>query len=332
MNNLDAILEIAIGLVLTWLILSVATMEVQDIINNLFNKRAKFLEESILQMFRGEKGFLKEFYDHPAIQVLYKKNFLGQLKKPSYIPDAVFAEVAFEIFVNLGVEEDKLHEDDISIAKIISKVEDISQANPELGYFVRRLIPEFKGTETISKIKRTEANAIELKTNAATWFDTSMTRASYLYKEKAKTAAFIIGFGLALAFNIDTLHITQQLWREPTLRQSLVAQAQIADENTGPKSVGELEEYYEDLNLPVGWETATNPTNATDWLTKLLGLFISGLAAMQGAPFWFDALRNLLSMKGGSEKEKTSPAPAPVPAPAPQVSAPPKEENMKAVG
>ena len=313
MNNLDAILEIAIGLVLTWLILSVATMEVQDIITNLLNKRAKFLEESILQMFRGEKEFVKEFYEHPAIKVLYKKNFLGQPKKPDYIPNTVFAEVAFEIFVNLGVDENELQEDDISIAKMISKVEEIDQRNPELGYFIRRLIPDFKGTETISKIKKVEANAIELKANAEDWFDKTMTRASYLYKERAKTAAFLIGFGLAIAFNVDTIHITQQLWREPTLRQALVAQAQVADENTGPDSVKELEAYYEDLNLPVGWETATIPATPSDWGMKALGLFISGLAAMQGAPFWFDMLRNLLNFKGGSKKEPPSDTPPPAP-------------------
>ena len=78
MNNLDAILEIAIGLVLTWLILSVATAEMQDIINSLLNRRAKFLEESILDMFRGEKGFVDEFYKHPAIKALYKKGFRGK--------------------------------------------------------------------------------------------------------------------------------------------------------------------------------------------------------------------------------------------------------------
>ena len=320
MSNLDAILEISIGLILAWLILSVATMEVQDIINNLLNKRAKFLEESILQMFRGEKGFVKEFYEHPAIQVLYKKNFLGMSMKPDYIPDAVFAEVAFEIFVNLGADEDTLQEDDISIAKIINKVEEINQTNPQLGYFVRRLIPDFKGEETISKLKGAESNAVELKKNAALWFDTSMARASYLYKEKAKVTAFLVGFSLAIAFNVDTVHITQKLWREPTLRQALVAQAQVADENTGPDSIKELETYYEDLNLPVGWDTETLPEAPEDWAMKILGLFISALAAMQGAPFWFDMLRKVLNLSGkpSNIKEEITPPPTQSPPPAPE--------------
>jgi len=315
MNNLDAILEIAIGLVLTWLILSVATAEMQDIINSLLNRRAKFLEESILDMFRGEKGFVDEFYEHPAIKALYKKGFRGKLKKPDYIPNAVFAEVAFELFVNLGVEKNDIQEDDISVEKIISRVEEINKNNPELGYFVRRLMPDFEGAKTISKLKKTEAKAIELKTNAENWFDTAMTRASFLYKERAKLAAFIIGFGIALAFNVDSIHITQELWREPTLRQSLVAQAQVADVNSGPASVSDFEEYYEDLKIPVGWEAM--PKDASSWFIKVLGLLISGLAAMQGAPFWFDMLKKILHLSGKEGKSATPPA-SPPPAQAPE--------------
>lgn len=317
MNNLDAILEIALGLVLTWLILSVATMEVQDIFNNWFDTRAKFLEKSILEMFQGEQDFVDLFYEHPTIKTLYpknrkgkpKKSLLGKEKKPNYIPNKVFAEATFELFVNLGSEEGELSEDTISFERIINQVEEINKKNADLGYFIRRLLPEFDGKESIAKLRKTHEKVAELKTNAEIWFDTSMKRASYWYKDNAKTLAFFIGLGLAISFNIDSIQITEQLWREPTLRESLVAQAQVADENTGAKSVAELETYYEDLNLPVGWEEDSLPTTPADWGTKALGLIISALAAMQGAPFWFDFLRNLLKFKGG-KKEDTSPPPA----------------------
>ena len=320
MNNLDAILEIAIGLILTWLILSVATAEMQDIIGSLFNKRAKFLEASILDMFRGETAFVDEFYKHPAIKALYKKSFGGKLKKPDYIPNAVFAEAAFGVFVNLGVDEKNLQDGDVSVAKILRQVEEINKRNPDLGYFVRKIMPDFEGVETISKLRQAETKAVELKVNAEDWFDTAMTRASYLYKDKAKLAAFLIGFGFAITFNIDSIHITQELWREPTLRQSLVAQAQNVDETTGPASVIELEEYYEDLKIPVGWEVM--PADTKGWLIKALGLLISGLAAMQGAPFWFDLLKKFLQISGKEEKNTPPPAPpAQTPPPPPPASA-----------
>ena len=319
MNNLDAILEIAIGLILTWLILSVATAEMQDIIGSLFNKRAKFLEKSILDMFRGETAFVDEFYKHPAIKALYKKGFGGKLKKPDYIPNAVFAEAAFGVFVNLGVDEKDLQDGDISVSKILRQVDEINKRNPDLGYFVRKIMPDFEGIETISKLRQAETKAVELKINAEDWFNTAMTRASYLYKEQAKLAAFLIGLGFALAFNIDSIHITQELWREPTLRQSLVAQAQVASVDTGPVSVSEFEEYYEDLKIPIGWDAV--PADVEGWLIKALGLLISGLAAMQGAPFWFELLKKLLHLSGKEEKSTPPPAPpAQTPPPPPPAS------------
>ncbi|HZJ24176.1 MAG TPA: hypothetical protein VFD54_12750, partial [Anaerolineales bacterium] len=45
--QLDALLEVAVGLVFTWLVLSVATVQAQDSIGRLLNWRANFLEQSI---------------------------------------------------------------------------------------------------------------------------------------------------------------------------------------------------------------------------------------------------------------------------------------------
>ena len=302
MNNLDAILEVAIGLVLTWLIISVGTVEVQDIVNKLLNRRAKFLEQSILEMFCNDQSFVDQLYEQPVIKALYKKNIFGKPVKPDYIPNEAFAEAAFEIFVSLGTKAGELPEDAVSLEHIIQQIEDINNKNPELGYFAKRLIPDLDMTESVAKLRTATDKVAQFKNNAEGWFDNTMTKASYWYKDKAKAAAFVIGFVLAAAFNVDSIQITEQLWREPTLRQSLIAQAQIADVNTGPASVAELEEYYQDLKLPVGWEADNLPLTIWDWLSKVIGFLISGLAAMQGAPFWFDMLRKLLNFKSGSSE------------------------------
>lgn len=305
MNNLDAILEITIGLVLTWLIISVATVEVQDIVNKLLNRRAKFLEQSILDMFRGEQDFVDQFYAHPIIKALYKKNIFGNPIKPDYIPNDAFSQVALEMLIHLGTDEDKTGEVAASLEKIAN--------NEELSYFINRLTPGYSIQEAAQKVQGAREKAIQFKTNAENWFDSSMTKASFWYKDKAKAFAFMIGIILAASFNIDSIQITEQLWREPTLRQSLVAQAQVADETTGPQSVAELEAYYEDLNMPVGWGNEGLPVNWQGWLSKVLGIAITGLAAMQGAPFWFDMLKKLLNFKGDSSSSNASSTPPPPP-------------------
>ena len=353
MNNLDAILEVAIGLVFSWLILSVATMEVQNIVGKLFNTRAKFLEQSILEMFRDEKDIVEEFYKHPAIKALYRKGTFGRLKKPDYIPNPIFAEAALDIFVNLGVDEENASDDRVSVQKIMNRIHLMDQDNPDLAYAIRRVLPNFDGSETFAKYQQAETKAVEFKINVENWFDTSMTSASFWYKEKAQTVAFIIGLVIALLVNIDTISITQQLWREPTIRQSLIAQAQVAEIDNDINSVAALEEKYEELALPVGW--TTEPANSIaacgwlpgrnvqpgimkagqchiltalpamndywGWVAKFFGYIFSAVAAMQGAPFWFDMLKKILHVGGKSNKDEVEPQPPAAQPPAPPVEA-----------
>ena len=71
------------------------------------------------------------------------------------------------------------------------------------------------------------------------------------------------------------------------------------------------------LNLPFGWTQCAAPpkagtlcVNGTElpgdglgWLAKLAGVFITGLAAMQGGPFWFDILGKLISVGERAKKQ-----------------------------
>jgi len=97
---LDAIFEVAIGLVITWLVLSIATMQIQEWISSISHRRAKFLEESLQNMFRS-KGLVDEFYRHPMIASLHSSKY-----KPSYIPANRFAQTLDEVYYKKS-EKDK---------------------------------------------------------------------------------------------------------------------------------------------------------------------------------------------------------------------------------
>ncbi len=50
--------------------------------------------------------------------------------------------------------------------------------------------------------------------------------------------------------------------------------------------------------LPLGWRGVnTDHWSPTDWLTKVIGLLLSGLALSLGAPFWFDMLQKVAAMR-----------------------------------
>jgi len=40
------------------------------------------------------------------------------------------------------------------------------------------------------------------------------------------------------------------------------------------------------------------------WVIKLIGIAISAFAARQGAPFWFDLLRKLVSLRSATQPAK----------------------------
>ena len=69
---LQEILEVAVGLVFVWLVISVATMSLQEWLGNALNLRAKEMEKVIAQMLNSD-DLTRQFYAHPLIADLYKQ-------------------------------------------------------------------------------------------------------------------------------------------------------------------------------------------------------------------------------------------------------------------
>jgi hypothetical protein len=96
---LQELLEVAIGLIFAWLVLSIATMQVQEWIASYLGWRAKDLENSIRNML-GDPTWAEQLYQHPIIQGLSKKTGI----KPSYIPANQFAVALFDVVMTAGTD------------------------------------------------------------------------------------------------------------------------------------------------------------------------------------------------------------------------------------
>lgn len=342
--QLDALLEVAIGLIFTWLILSVATMHIQDFIGRVFEWRAKFLEQGIYNMLKDPE-LVERIYKEPLIEALGQMDRKGRIHKPTSIPNASFAAAMMEVIINAGKDESELPVETMSIARIRAGVKRLKDRNPDLARTLERVLPGLEN-QTLD----VEDTLAKYHENIANWFDTVMNQATIWYRSHAQTWAFVIGLIIATIFHIDTIHITNQLWRQPTLRAVIVAQADNRLQ-AGQAEIGSVAEEFQNLGIPVGWSTVPAedlsscqwPPKATNrpalwtvgecrelinlpkqgdvwgWLLKVLGLAVSGVAAMQGAPFWFDILRRLVGFRtqGGSSPAQTSAPARTLPAPIP---------------
>jgi hypothetical protein len=121
--DLGAVVEVAIGLIFVWIVLSLATIQIQEWISIRLDRRAKDLEASLHEML-ANPNLKSQFYDHPIIRGLtarkrkkpstvpawfYRnplvRGFTREKRKlPSYIPARTFAQAIFDITMTAGTE------------------------------------------------------------------------------------------------------------------------------------------------------------------------------------------------------------------------------------
>ena len=108
-----------------------------------------------------------------------------------------------------------------------------------------------------------------LRSNLESWFNDLMDRLSGRYKRKAQLTAFIVGLVIATLLNVDTINISNQLWREPIVRQAINANAAQIIQNSGetnPPAITDLilnlQDQFAGVSLPVGWVFSSKDTLA----------------------------------------------------------------------
>ncbi|MFB2897698.1 hypothetical protein ACE1CI_32675 [Aerosakkonemataceae cyanobacterium BLCC-F50] len=102
-----------------------------------------------------------------------------------------------------------------------------------------------------TKIDRTENEVNQLTKEVEIWFDRSMERSSGVYKRNAKGISLLIGFGLAVVTNSNSIYIANRLAYDEELRQAVVQRADKLISENGKKEVSEI--LNEQLKLPLGW-------------------------------------------------------------------------------
>lgn len=111
-----------------------------------------------------------------------------------------------------------------------------------------------------------ESKLAKARQNMEKWFDDSMDRVSGVFKRESQQIALLIGLGIALVLNVDSISLTSYLWREPSIRAAVVANAEklIPPESSNGQptdsqrvEVQELVDQFTELKLPVGWTLRT---------------------------------------------------------------------------
>jgi hypothetical protein len=195
------------------------------------------------------------------------------------------------------------------------------------GRVAANALPEPLSTTLMALARQADGSVTAFRTAVEGWYDAQMARVSGYYKRWIKRWIIVIAAVLVLVMHVDAISLAGTLWRDPEVRAAVVA---IASRETAGSSCdaqkNDQQAYLACLNTeaaalrsaglsvgpPAGCAVTDlgacllprrdTPYTAPDVVAVIAGLLLSVLAASLGAPFWFQVLTRLASLRNTGDK------------------------------
>lgn len=324
----SAIIDVAIGLILIFLLLSLVCSAIREAIAGVSGSRAKTLARGVRELLRNDPVLVRAFYEHPQIWSLYQGEYDDAVVKrhrflpfyttklPSYIPARSFAMALLDMAARGRNAQSPLQ---ASAEANMLTVQAVRQNIGNLGNpFVQRIV--------LTAVDNAQGDIDKAALNIQAWFDAGMDRVSGWYKRRTQAVLFVIGTALTIFMDVDTVRITRQLYKDPARREAAVAMAGgITQENrqgqpAQPDSLNVARQAYarlDSLGLPVAWPnikvTGFWPDSG-QWKPifnhagrSFFGWLLTAFAISLGAPFWFDSLNKIMVIRSTVKPHEKSP-------------------------
>jgi hypothetical protein len=306
----SAVLNLAIGLIFTFLTISLATGTIVEAIASLFTLRAVTLRKGIAQLLNDPdfSGLAKEIYAHafinPRSDGTAASIGAGNRKNPAYIDRQLFGQAMLDILKISPAVANAANNPSAPLGK--PTVGELKTAVADALTTAAKAQGKAAPDDQLQKflhgiIERSVGDPDKIKAELVAWFDNSMDRVSGWYKRWTQFISIIVAVILAAGLNIDAVKVAKTLWEQPNLvaELNLPAGGAASSPQTGaPAPSADLKKLIDELNtLPIGWTDSQWMGWDKFWLA-LLGWVIAALSTLFGAPFWFDLLQTIIRVKG----------------------------------
>ena len=156
------------------------------------------------QRYKGDK-LSNKFYDDPKVKYLSSSYFFS---KPSYISGKNFADILIDILLD---------------GKSFSAAAETIRTNLENNSL--RIDTETH-KQLLSYFVQAQGDLEKFKVSLMNWFDETMERLTGWYKRKTQVITLAIGLILAMAFNVNTIEIVNNLSKDSKARDDLATMAE----------------------------------------------------------------------------------------------------------
>jgi hypothetical protein len=330
------ILDVMIGVVFVFLLLSVATSWFIEFWAQILKLRSHHLKRYLIDWIDdGQAGkFVEKLYAGNVISALYKRKegrWLKDRQGPSFIAAADFVSAIFEKALTL--EEGQAQ-------SAYGRVRAYLEKDPAFPEKLKTPILALM-EEAAAKAAKEEEKIVNARMAIESWYDSVMSRAQGYYKRKVWLIGLLCALLLATLTNLDTVSISRALWQNQDLRLSVANSAityvqtasdlglmsedeGMAEDDPGAlalgayKQVGNTLEEMDQANLPIFWKTTPLKDISEDdqyrqelfqvlnnpgyLFSKVLGILLTATAASFGSQIWFDLLKQLINLRGTGPK------------------------------
>jgi hypothetical protein len=293
-------LDVAIGMVFVYLLLSLICSAVNELIERGLKNRAIDLEKGLRELLNDPdgSGLVKQVYDHGMVNGLFKGDYDPKAKDksnlPSYIPSRSFALAILGILVPDASAAASIG----SFRAAVSRIENARVKNA-----------------LAAMLQAAGEDVAQFRGSIENWFNSTMDRVSGWYKRRSQLILFVLGFFVAGAMNVNSVFVANDLWVHKAQRDAFVAATQgylgnhSASQNGADAGLKANIEAFHAYGLPIGWSMTWS--HETKWwigfgFMSLLGWLITACAVSLGAPFWFDMLNRFVVVRSTIKPHETN--------------------------
>lgn len=251
-------LDVAIGVIFVYLLLSLICSSVNEIIESFLKKRADYLERGIKELLRGmtvgksdanvvtspdvaitsppqgnnekataDDSLTATIYTHPLIAGLYDGNYseLPSSDSNSSLIPVIGAARRRKLPSYIPARNFALAFMDTVFPETIESP-GTNKSLQQIRDSINSIPNEQLRKTLLPLINAAEGDINKLRANIEAWYNSSMDRVAGWYKRRAQTIILILGLIVAVYINADTITIVKRLSNDRATRDSLVAASQ----------------------------------------------------------------------------------------------------------
>lgn len=341
------LLDVAIGTIFTFLLLSLICSAANEILEGFLKNRATDLERGLRELLDpntpvDKTGIIAKLYNHSLVNGLYKgkyEDFASYMESPkfirwivrffrsrslpSYIPARSFA-LALMDTVLPGTSAPASTDRKSGTAGatppaaaaaplvVVGAAAAAAATAPNPLQPLRDKIGELSQAQTrqalLALVDAADNDVNKARENIENWFNSSMDRVSGWYKRRAQVVIFVLGLGVAVAMNADSISLVKALSADKALRDSLVVAAEAyAKANAEPPASGTQDNKNSAGNKNGNQSGAQNQNPPPDGTAQGNNNSNQAGAQHQSAPLGGGAQGNKNSNQAGARNQNTPP-------------------------